>query len=224
LGQYHISDYIDDKGVASLAAAAAKGNVREIDRLVENEVNVNFVGKDGMTPLWWAYLARNTEGFRSLLGHGGDPNVQDDKGRSIMCFSAADADDEYLRLALAFGGNPSLVSEKSDFAEPTPIFCAARDETVGNIRTLVAAGANLDYQEFHEETALVYAAGLNEWSAVYALLEGGADYTIKDGAGTTIVYNLEKYRLSKKSGGYQWREKVIEFLRERGVEVTPIVP
>jgi ankyrin repeat protein len=221
---HHISEYFDNEGVVSLSVAAAKGNVAEVRRLVGIGVDVNLVGEDQITPLWWAYMARSEEGFKSLLEHGADPNVQDDKGRSIMCFAAGDKESEYLRLALAFKGDPSLVSKKRNFREPTPVFCAAGEGNIENVKALIRAGGNLDYQEYHKETALMYAANLNQWGVVHALLEGGADYTIRDNWNYTIVYQLENNGISKESDVYQWRQKVVEFLRERGVKVNPKIP
>lgn len=63
-----------DPQVGALAAAAARGNVAEIDRLVQAGADVNATGKDNVTPLAIALAKRNLAGVTRLLALGADPN------------------------------------------------------------------------------------------------------------------------------------------------------
>ncbi len=80
---------------------------------------------------------------------------------------------EYLRLALAYGGNPSLVSKVKSIDELPPVFCAVGSKRTENIHILHEAGADLDLQEYHKHTALMHAANRNWWDVVCVLLEVG---------------------------------------------------
>lgn len=218
-----VQDFFADKNEAALAAAAARGDVQEIERRVKLGTNVNAVGKESVTPLMWAFVADNKIGFQRLLDLGADPNLQDGKGRSVTCLSAAVEDSDYLRMVLAAGGDPNLESRVKSL-KPTPIFWAIEEYNKVNLKILIDAGANLNYQERHGETPMIFASNLNWWDIVYMLLEAGADYAIPNTWGNTIVYHIESYPIDPKSEGYRWRQKVIAFLRERGVEVNPKVP
>jgi ankyrin repeat protein len=218
---FRATDYFEDPRVVALAAAAARGDVKEVDQLIAGGVDVNAMGKEEMTPLWWAFLARNLDGFASLLDHGASPNVKDAKGRSIMCQAAAREDSRYLQRALAAGGNPDGVSRAGIADESIPIFCAVGNKNVENIKLLHSVGADLNMQEYHRETPMMYAAALNWWDIVYVLLELGADPSIENTWGKTIVYRIESRSMERESELYAWRTRVVERLRERGMSVTP---
>jgi TPR repeat protein len=53
------------------------------------------------------------------------------------------------------------------------------------------------------------------------LLEAGADYAMTNSNGHTFVRYIEKYPVTPDFKLYPWRNKVVEWLRERGVEVIP---
>ena len=66
---------------------------------------------------------------------------------------------------------------------------------------------------------MIRAAGVNRYDFVYAFLKAGADPLIEDNWGYTITYPLRKNTISPKHELYQWRAKVIELLKEKGVKV-----
>jgi hypothetical protein len=214
------ADYFEDPRVVELAAAAARGDVEEVDQLIAGGVDVNAMGKEELTPLWWAFLARNLDGFSSLLDHGANPNVEDAKGRTVLCHAAAREDSRYLQRALAAGGDANRVSSVFSL-EPAPLFCAVGNKNIQNIKLLHSAGANLNVQDYHLQTPMKYAADLNWWDIVYALLELGADPSIENNSGHTIVYNIESYRVDPQNELSAYRSRVVEVLRARGVTVTP---
>jgi ankyrin repeat protein len=94
-----------------------------------------------------------------------------------------------------------------------------------NVKTLVASGADLNYQDsISGNTPLIQAADLNQFDIVYYLLDRGADYKLKNKFGNTVVFDIEMNNIDPKSTGYAWRQKVIEFLRSKGVSVNPKTP
>ncbi len=67
------SKIFHDRGVAALAEAAGTGNLLEIDRLVSTGVDINSIGEEGITPLLWAMMIHNHDGFQRLLERGANP-------------------------------------------------------------------------------------------------------------------------------------------------------
>ncbi len=101
--------YFHDSKVAQLAVSAAKGDVKEIDRLIDQGVDPNSVGKHLDTPLSWAMGAGNKKGFRRLLDRGAkfDFTVTDEDALAADCppdccltFNAAGGaeDSEWLEI------------------------------------------------------------------------------------------------------------------------------
>jgi len=211
-----------DKKVAELAVAGAKGDSQAIDRLLANGANVNAVGEYGQTPLFWSLYAHNKAGFQYLLERGADPNARDQSGDGVMHLAAEDEDPDYLRLALAHKGDPNLRDTRGVF--PTPIFRATQPIRNDNLNLLIASGADLNYRDVSQQTPMITAAGANKYDKVYILLMAGADYKLTDVWGKTIVRNIEHNGFDNTGSQGPWRDKVIDFLRQHGVEVHPRNP
>ena len=211
-----------DKKVAELAIAAAKGDSKAIDRLLAEGANVNAVGEFGQTPLFWSLYAHNKVGFEKLLEKGADPNARDQNGDGVMHLAAADEDPDYLRLGLAHHGDPNLRDTRGVF--PTPIFRALQPLKNDNLNLLISSGADINYRDVSEQTPIISAANGNQYEKVYLLLRAGADYKVKNVWGNTIVRNIEHNGFDKAVDTGGWRDKVIDFLRQHGVEVHPRNP
>ena len=74
---------------------------------------------------------------------------------------------------------------------------AAQRNVAEALEVLVKAGADLNTQDVHGNTALIYAASYNDDAAVDVLLEGGADAAITNNDGHTAAeYAAMNYRLN----------------------------
>jgi ankyrin repeat protein len=221
VGKYPISYFYDDLQMQKLAAAAARGDVKAIDQMVSKGAEVNRPGKEGMTPLLWAFGAHNEKGFLRLLEHGANPNAPIDHGGSVMNLAVTDKNPAFLKMALEHGGDPNWTDPQN--GRPI-IFSTINPYYREPIKLLIAAGSDLNIRDkgfpFHN-TPLHTAASLNQYDIVYMLLKAGADYTLTNSNGRTMVEYLQNPRVSKDFKLYPWRIKSIEWLREHGVEVAP---
>ncbi len=218
-----------DEKVRALAEAAGKGNNKKIEELVAAGVDVNATGKKNATPLFWAFRKENIKGFNKLLELGADPNIVFADG-SVMHWAAGHDDIAFLKAALQHGGNPNLVAGQLG---ETPLF-----ETIGiasdrkkAMYLLLASGSDINAKTtvafaniaIGGSTPALKAAILARFDIVYELLEKGADYTIKNDSG----HDLMKFALQDKNafipGSQQEKnvKKVIDWLAERGVSVSP---
>lgn len=210
----------------ALATAAENGDVKEIDRLIDSGVDVNAVGKDGMTVLHWAMRAKNKAGFTRLLQRGADPNERLVEGASVMCAAAEDAEaTEWLKILLKNGGRVNHVRPKDDgdvWGGTTPIWFAILSRQPKNVELLVRASADLNHQDQDGETPMIYAARFGWFDTVYRLLEAGADYRIKDRHGRDLAYEIADSDIDPMSTEGQWRAKVQTYLERKGVDFAPI--
>ena len=64
-GRLKLQDFYQEKDVIELAEAAAEGDIRRIDELSVDGRNINHIGRDGMTPLLWALMAKSKKVSRT---------------------------------------------------------------------------------------------------------------------------------------------------------------
>ena len=215
-GRLDASEGFSDAQVVALATAAQNGDVAEIDRLVAAGVDVNTVGREGVTPLLWAFFAQNKPGFKRLLEHGATPNIQTKNGDSVMNSTARFANDsEWLELAIKHGGDPNFALTNNRFIPGrTPIFTAINKHHTKGVELLIDAGVDLQHKNHVDETPLEFATHFHHFDIVYLLLTAGADYRIKASINEQDIASL--IRDKSLMGGHSqfWRDKVIQFLDE----------
>ena|SRR5258708_40108972 len=61
------AEVFSDPSALALAKAAENGDLTKLDRLLKKGVNVNSVGKFGVTPLWWAIRTRNKWAYLDIV-------------------------------------------------------------------------------------------------------------------------------------------------------------
>lgn len=227
------ADYFESGPQRALAEAAAKGRTEGIDDLLQHGAKVNFQGKEGMTALMWAFLQENKKGYEHLLDKGADPNLQMTEstltsdgvtdGNSATSLAAMHEDPWYLEVTLKHGGNPNIVNPVKrmpvifqcitllDRSHPQP--------RLEQLKMLIAAGADLNARNKSDLTPLMYAARLNRYDMAYLMLQGGADPRQKTKWGTSVVYEIKESRTDPKNELYQWRTKVIDLLKAKGIDV-----
>lgn len=217
-----------DKGQAALVKYIERGNVSKILKLIEGGVDINGCGQDGLRPIFWAFLQKDTNTFRVLLERGADPNVLAHfpmtiwswKGTfSPMHLAAAIDNSEFLRLALKYKGNPNLLDEAGKY---TVLDLAIHNKQLSNVRLLVEAGANISHRDFSGKTPLMEAAVQGQYDIVLYLLQVGADpsvgYYRKPEAGLGYFIKINQGRQidmnSEQGKAYQM---VCEELKKRGL-------
>ena len=208
-----VEEIFENEGVRSLAKAAARNDIKKVQELINSGVAVNSVGVGNFTPLYWALKKGSKEGFKMLLENGANPNLLWKDGGSVIHYSAAMDDLDFLSLCLRYNGDAEL----SDGVEgKTPIFYAVEEKRVKNIELLLARGANINALDSSQSTPLVFAAMLNQYDMVHYLLQAGGDPAIKNRWGKGLNYLLEKSSrtMDRSSSLWAWREKVIDLLSE----------
>jgi len=224
-GRWRPDEFFDDEQMIALANAAEEGDVKNIDQLVEEGVDVNTTGKDGMTILLWAFWAKNKKSFEKLLIHGANPNAQIKDYSSVMSFSAVYRDDPtWLEMSLRHGADPNVENlTNPHWLKKTPIFGAISKHNVRGVELLIAADADLDHKDSLGETPLMFAYGFKFFDIIYRLLEGGADYQIKDRFNHSVAgYIANSEDRFTNDEQKPWRNKVIQFLEKDGIDLQSL--
>lgn len=218
---HDINEFFQKGPVQQLAIAAAEGDTDTIAKLVASSVDINFQGKDGMTALMWALGAQNKQGFRLLLENGANPNLPIKSGGSVMSLAASADDAEFLQLALKHGGDPNLFNTNRN---TYLIFETISPGHLPHVKALVEAGAEINSKDNAGQSPMIVAANLNQYDIVLYLLNQGADFSLADRWGYTVVEPIENNNIDPDNELYQWRQQAIGFLREQGVTVNPRIP
>ena len=227
-------NFFDDPKVQALCVAIEKQNLDEIDRLIATGADINARGKDNMTPLLWAFPT-NEIIFEHILKQGADPNVIIEgsmglareltpfsKGASVVSIAARakheDKFDNYLKLVLEYGGNPSIVDPEK---QTTPIFGAILMGLKHNVSLLIEKGADVNYVSCGWNTPLLGAISTNKFDIALLLLEAGADYKFMH-KNRTIVHSVanryEWFFTDPGQTGDDYR-RLVKWLEDHGESV-----
>jgi ankyrin repeat protein len=174
---------------AGLHAAAANGEVAEIEKLIAEGESPNIQDARSRTPLHVAAFRKHYAAVEALLKRGANANARDMQGFDILTLAAVNNDMELLKLALAGGADPRRVTGPLD---GTALISAAHLGHVEVVKALIEAKAALDHVNRMGWTALLIAVLLGNNSkghieTVDLLVKAGADADIKDRQGTTAL-------------------------------------
>jgi ankyrin repeat protein len=172
---------------AGLHAAAARGDVAEIERRIAAGENREATDSRGRTPLHVAAFQKRHDAARALLRLGADPNKQENDRYDIVTIASVANDPAMLRLAIENGGDARAITSRYD---GTALIAAAHLGHAEIVRILIAARAPLDHVNNLGWTALIESIVLGDGERSHtetleALVKAGASLDIADRNGTT---------------------------------------
>ncbi|MCL4770344.1 MAG: ankyrin repeat domain-containing protein [Burkholderiaceae bacterium] len=188
-----------------LHAAAARGDVPALQRLLAARPDVNMRDAHGRTPLHVATFARQREAVRLLAQADAALDLLENDRYDAVTIAAVADDEDTLRLLLQLGASAKQVTSRYD---GTALIAAAHLGHAGVVRQLIAAGAPLDHVNNLHWTALIESIVLGDGGArhqatLQALLEAGASTRLADRHGNTPL-QLARQR------GYDAMVKMLE--------------
>jgi hypothetical protein len=168
-----------------LLSAAGAGDAAAITAALEAGADIEARGEGGMTALVTATKANHIDAARALIEAGADVNAKDDIQDSAYLYAGARGHDEILRLTLDNGADLTSTNRFGG----TALIPASERGLLVTVQILLEAGVDPNHVNDLRWTALHEAIVLGDGSAVYvdvvrALIDGGADVTIRDGDGT----------------------------------------
>lgn len=212
-GRY-AGNVFEDKDVRALAVAAAGGDTFSVYELIhEKKINVNSQGKDGITPLLWAFLAKNKDGYRELLKNGANPDLEAKDVFSVTGLALGYTDDtEYFKLALEYGANPDHIYKRIGL--PLIMNACMAKFNKDQLKWLVEAGADINIKGVQGNTPVMFCAEMRRYDLVLYLLERGSDYKTADNDGTDLKKKILDNTIDPELDPVQneYREKALEII------------
>lgn len=168
-------------------AAAYRGNLAAIERLMKEGADPGARDSHGRTALHVATFARQREAVRALVRTGADPNALESDRYDAVTIAAVADDEQTLGVLLDLGASAKNVTSRYD---GTALIAAAHLGHDGVVRRLIAAGAPLDHVNNLHWTAVIEAVvlgngGARHVAALKALVDAGADLSLTDRNGAT---------------------------------------
>ena len=170
-----------------LHAAAARGDMPTLNKLIAAKGDLNARDAYGRTPLHVATYARQAEAIRALAKAGAGLDLLENDRYDAVTIAAVADDAATLRVLLQLGASAKQVTSRYD---GTALIAAAHLGHDGVVRQLIAAGAPLDHVNNLHWTALIESivlgnGGPRHQATLQALLRAGASQALTDRQGNT---------------------------------------
>ena len=214
------SEFFTDVKVRALAEGAEDGHVRGMEQLLKRGVEINATGRFGVTPLWWAIRTRNKIGFAYLLAHGARPNPPVET-ITVLEMAAGYDDSAFLETVLPYRPDLGRVGGKKN---NTALETAIIQRRKRNLELLIMAGADLNLDDMGQAPMEQAAVGFASYEYVYLMLQAGADPMkvhppLSGNRGKNrLVVAIHNRLIDPDSEAYEWRERVIRFLKTKGID------
>lgn len=178
-----------------LIAAAGKGDVKEVERLIAAKADVHARDGRGRTALLAATHGNHVDVARVLIAAGADVNAKDDIQDSPYLYAGAAGHLEILKLTLAHGADLKSTNRYGG----TALIPACERGHVETVRTLIEAGVNVDHVNRLGWTGLLEAiiladGGPRHVEIVRQLLAAKADPNLADKDGVTPLAHARQRR------------------------------
>ena len=241
VSQHSANKYFTNKEVVTLCNAAKRGDTEKIDKLLDQGVDINTVGKTGLNPLYWLFVMNGESqkkrvGFKHLLEKGASPTqIHSETGWNLIHTTSKYEDSYYLKTILESGHlNPGdLDIEIENDGWPLALMQASLSGRFENFKLLLDHGASINTWHDHINRTMLSTVTVNgTWKYAYELLTRGANYTNKTKHSKTddfeIALSINGLRywpsVATDYHGTDWRQKCVQFLRDKGVETNPWMP
>ena len=172
---------------SGLHAAAHKGDIAEIERLIAAKSDLNARDPYGRTPLHVATHAGKIDAIRVLAKAGANLGLLEKDRYDAVTIAAVANNEDALRALLAAGASAKLTTSRYD---GTALIAAAHLGHTGVVKQLIAAGAPLDHVNNLHWTALIESivlgdGGPRHTETLRALVSAGANLQLGDRNGNT---------------------------------------
>ena len=203
-----------------LAEAAAKGDTNRMQSLIAHGAEVNFEGRRGMRPLFWALVNQNIVGFKFLLDQGAGPNAMLNVTKppcdNALTLAVYSKDSRYIEELLRHGADPNVVVGR--YSQEPPLFVAALYDNTNDMAVLLKYGAKTDWQ--HPETGntlMQDSVHIGSYVMALFLYNAGADPLIKNGRGVSVVDDVKLEKGVSNKADREAYKKLVKIFQEKGL-------
>jgi ankyrin repeat protein len=195
-------------GATPLSEAVVSGSAATIEALLNAGADSKTLTTEaGETVLMTAARAGNVNAVKILLARGADVNAKETyKGQTALMWAASEKHPEVVKLLMAAGADWKVRSIDRETRPPrlsaassispiarggfTALLFAAREGDVESAKAMIDGGADINYGDVDNATALVVGIMNKQFTFAKYLLERGADVNVVDASGRTALYAI----------------------------------
>ncbi|WP_240219806.1 ankyrin repeat domain-containing protein [Rheinheimera hassiensis] len=201
--------------------------------LIEQGVNLNVHGDEGITPLLWLIMQKDAAAVELALQLGADANFpamvkinrEGPKPAQPLAILAGDGDNKLFSILLKYGADPD--SRDSSTNRPAIFGCIGHDNWQ-QLSLLLEYGADVNAKDGSNSNSALYAADLGKYDFVYKLINEGASATQPSTTGASVAWRvhlaLEKNAKNPAFRVSEETHKTKALLIEKGVTFPPPNP
>jgi len=237
------ADVTNKYGSSPLAEAAKLGDLALVRQLLDAGANVESPNADGQTALMLAVRVGSLDVAKLLVEHGADVNAKEAwRDQTALIWAVDNNFPELAQFLIDKGADANARASANDWgsqitAEPraqyrpvgglTVLLYAARSGCTRCVRSLLAAGADIDTPTPEGMTPLMIAIDNQAYDTARLLLDEGANPHVWDWYGRTALYvatDMSSFRgrLSHPTSASETSAiDVMRLLLEAGVNPNP---
>lgn len=211
-----VSSSIKEGAITPLMIASESDSWQTFKLLVDAEMDINAINKDGMTALMCAATNSFRDSFSTLellVDAGADITViSKNDGFTALDYGASNNHEGVVKLLVDAGAEVNRVQGVSG---RTPLFDACSNRNPIMVKTLIDGGAIVNVGDKRGTTPLMMATGpgkklKDKMACIKCLIEAGADVNMTDKERGTAI--------AKESNGGNY--KVVQYLIDRGAHIN----
>ncbi|KAH0848818.1 hypothetical protein AYO21_08262 [Fonsecaea monophora] len=194
-------DAVDTENRTALSWAAQRGDVKSVAQLLRHDADPNICSKFKASPLHYALRSKSPECVRLLVKARASVSSCDWGGWPPVHTAAMNQDDPAYMLALINGGadvnamvsppsSASVGGSGSSSRGKTALHRAALNNRSRMVTCLLDHGARINQQSVGGSTPLMEAIDYDSVNVIRVLMRRGADYTIGDDVGQSILHRV----------------------------------
>jgi uncharacterized protein len=220
MAQFAPEKFFDGPELQVAAAIEAKDNGRLATAMPG--ANLNRVGREGITLLFYAFNLKNYPAMTALVKAGANPEYEVQGFGSPMTVAVDQDDSSALKALLAGGANPN-----GNYTSDTPLlFKVADDDKLEHLKAMLASGANPDIKDSLGQTPIFQATIMSSFDALQLLLDRGAKTDVIDDRGTSFAWAVHS-EIGMQSKNPEQLKRIMAvktMLEQRGVKFPPDPP
>ncbi len=179
--------------------------------LINQQSDINAVQPDGATALHWASYVNDLELAKLLVDAGASLDAANDYGVTPLALACDNGSAQMVTYLVAAGASVKLTRSTGE----TPLMTCARTGALKAVQVLLDHGADPNVaEEWHGQTALMWAAAERHIDVVRMLLENNADVHAVSEAGSTVLLIAAREN----------EPEIVSLLVEFGANVNDMAP
>lgn len=177
------SQIIKKKSIAKILEYAYYGKVKEMQKIILDNADVDFRNEKGDSALTIASQHGHKEIVKLLLNNNVNIDSQKESGFTALIFASGYKQTDIVQLLLNNNANPNIKSNEGF----TALTMASATGTKKIVQLLLDNNADINHQTEDGETPLMFASQNHQKEIVQLLIDNGADINIQRKDGETSL-------------------------------------